>query len=695
MEVPSDMISVPESNLFPEPKDYIKLLSHFPLYGEKGWKSNYRGDSSLGYFGDPGSGENGLRTMGNYIFTASLLATDSDYDQTLSGVSQETLLERAKCCLRYMVRSHVTGDIPCADGGRWGGAWQSSWWTTKMALGARFIWPYLSRMEQTDVERVITFEASRHLSRVFPTGCFQDTKAEENAWDNEILATAIAMFPEHPDCPQWSQKLVELALNTLSVPQDLTSEAIVDSLLLKEHVYTANLHSDFTIENHGAYHFCYVASPLISITWSYYALLSSQQPIPEALLHHVDHFWETVKSTFLSQRFAYISGKEWARYTYGLYFIVPVLVLIQAVFHDVDARFIEVERFKTLSEEHKENNDGSFYGKRVTHSQMFGQSAKYETDCYADLGLAYLLHRLLGTGKQAPPKDEFLEHIQGRLVSPEAGIAYIRTPKIFASFSWRTLEFAYPIALFIPEGMDSAAEWAINNLIGQIKVKQVHRTTGICSMKRVDSGFQVQGSLSYWSLRKELYIHQLYYQVIPEHHLAIVESRFSARSPIQVQETEGLRLAIANDYFNHYQRQFYWSGSSQTVTFDPNASQAKGQSGFIGRVYRKLVKIADLNISNLNMSSSWVNIDDRLGIIQLRPASTPFNLRQEPGRNTVRQCLHYDVLNNPQKNRKTRSFKTDEVILHTRFLLLAGSRAETENLAQSMAIDAYRLPTFS
>lgn len=669
------------NNSFPSESDYLRILEQFPLYSERGWHKNYLNDPQLGYFGDSSSDENGLRTMGNYIFTTSLLSSSGEYDHSISGVDSLTLLERAKCCLNYMTRSHVTGDITCGNGHQWGNHWQSAWWTTKMALGANLIWNKLTQQQQKAVERVVIFEASRHLDRIVPSGLAEDTKAEENAWDSEILATAIALFPKNSCYDLWREKLIEFSFNTLSVPQDRLSEEVIDGKMVKDNVYTVNVHSDFTLENHGASHFCYVASPLVSISWSYYALLNQGQPVPDSLFHHVQDIWDTTKSTFLDDRFAYIGGKDWARYTYGLYFIVPALVMLQSKYDDTDARKIEVERVKILATEQQENNDGSFFGKRVTHNQMYGQNAKYETDCYADLGLSYLLHKKLKTQKLIPSREEFTKNISRRHLGQESGICYVRTPKLFASFSWRTLTTPYPIALFIPQGMDDSAEWLVNNLLGKVDIFGVKQAVSIRAMKATGEGFTVTGIISYRTATGEAFVHQINYQVIPEQNCAIIENKYIAKHKILVKHCEGLRLAIVNDFFNGYQRQFQWDGGKTLIQFKPSDGSTHSpltKKSLIGRIKRKGLEMLDLDAKNKTLGSHWVNIDDKLGIIQLHSPDKPFNLRQAKHRNTTNGCLHYDILNNPQTNVLFWK-QPNEVILHTKFLLLAGTATQTES----------------
>jgi hypothetical protein len=90
------LIKTPNSgaSTFPTQSDYMIALERFPLYMERGWHPGTT-PGVPGYFGDPSEGELGMRSMGNYIFAASLLATDPAYDPIPSGVSQAQLLSRA------------------------------------------------------------------------------------------------------------------------------------------------------------------------------------------------------------------------------------------------------------------------------------------------------------------------------------------------------------------------------------------------------------------------------------------------------------------------------------------------------------------------------------------------------------------------------------------------------------------------
>lgn len=650
---------------YPSPVDYMRVLERFPLYGERGWRDNYLGEPDLGFFGDPDNAEMGLRSMGNFIFVMSLLASDPAYDPEVTGIPQSQVLQRARTCLEYMTRSHVTGDIPCGNGKPWGDHWQSAWWAAKMALGADLIWGKLTPEEQERVRRVVTHEASRHLEREAPGGQLSNTRSEENAWDTEVMAAAVAMFPDDERAPAWRAKFIEFLLNSLSTEADTNSSTVVDGRPLSEQVYAVNVHSDYTIENHGAYHTCYMSCPLHSLAWGSWALESNGQELPEAQFHHFVDVWERMKPTFLEERFAYISGKDWPRYAYGMYFIMPALVALQQKFDDADARAIEARRFRAFEREQEWNADGSFFGKRFTRNVMMDRLLEYETDCYANLGVCYLMHKARGSQIPATPPAALNRNLVDAHISDEAELMYVRTPDLFASFSWKMLTGRAPVGLFIPAGMDSAAEWREGNLTGRVSVPNLDLKNAASAHRDslTESGFETFGRIVY-SLAdgSPAFTHKISFSVDGTEKTARVESEFVANADLQDVMVEGLRLMVANDFFNGGRRVWHTSDGERVLEFDYEAEQLEEEV-----------------LTPTRLGSRWVNIDNRFGIIRL-DSDEDFVIRVSNRRNAMWGSLHFDALDNPLERTRL-SFSRGDTILKTSFLLVAGDADRTRALA--------------
>ncbi len=663
--------------------DYLSCLKPFPRYLNNAWRDL---NEERGFFGDGSHGESGIRTQANLIFTSALLISLPLSDSGLSESDRNLLLQRAKKGLNYLTSGHLTGAFTCADGKRWGGVWQSAWWTTRMALGAQLIFSELSIEQQQDLQRVVVYEADLQLSRLVPTGLAEDTKAEENAWDAEILATAMALYSDHAHYTQWLNKFKEFTVNTFSTAADLKNNRLVDGVPLCEQVYTVNLHSDHTLENHGAYHFCYVASPLHSIAWSFYALQKAQLNIPEALFHNVEAVWQRAKPTFLDNRFAYLSGKDWARYTYGLYFILPALIVLQHRYQDSDAAAMEQARFNALAQEQADNSDGSFFGLRFTQGHYWGQTAKYESDCYANIGLAFLLQRQLNPKVQATSDDLLQENLSTCHVSPECGIAYARNAKIFASFSWQTLTTTYPVVQFIPMGHDDMAEWQANNLLGKLVLTESVRAVGVKAMRALPSGFEIDGVLSYLNRKGQfVYEHHVYIRMDTQVNRMQIRSRFVAKRKLFVRRIEGLYLTIANDRFNGYQRQIFAPGVQQNLVFNPKRRlPLQNQTNLPARIVKKLLKEFGYGHQHHHISSNWLNIDNVLGVIDLKQQG--FHIQQSPVRNVADGSLHFDVVHCPYQN-KNGWFQADEVMLDSEFIILSGDAESTAQYAESIGFE--------
>jgi hypothetical protein len=565
-----------------------------------------------------------------------------------------------------MVRGHVTGNIPCADGRPWGNHWQSAWWTAKMAVGARLIWPWLTENERVGVERVIAHEADRHLPRRAPGGAVSNTRSEENAWDTEVLAAAAAYLPRQPRAGLWRQKLVEFALNALSAPQDATDSSVVDGRPLRDHVYTANIHSDFTIENHGAYHTCYMACPLHSLTWGYYALASEGRPVPDAQFHHFRDVWAAMKPTFLRRHFAYPAGNDWPRYAYGQSFIMPALVVLQHRYRDADARAIEAARVRCFETEQRLNADGTFFGRRFTRNVMMDRFAEYETDAYANLGLAYLLHRLLGPSGAALAGSAH-PTIRGGRASQEAGLAVYRGETAFASMAWRRLDGPYPTAHFIPLAADDLPEWGPNNLVGRLAVEGVHQPATLTTHHSAVTprGLDCHGTLQY--RRRDgtpLYTHRIRFVADCDRGLATVTYTFEATSSIVVQSVEGLRLHVANDVMNGYRRVWAHGARPFVEVFAPPATPIRRET-----------------IRSVPLAGRCVSVDGELGIADLGDDGG-FVLRISDRANGPWGSIHYSVLDCPPVQDVPRTYAAGDTILRGQFLIVAGDLNRTRAIAE-------------
>ncbi|MCS7254881.1 MAG: hypothetical protein NZ781_12780 [Armatimonadetes bacterium] len=488
----------PNDPSFPSLRDYLVILERFPAYAERGWHRNYLGHKNLGYFGDGRSDENGMRTLGNFILVYAYLATRADYDPSVSGVSKDVIKERALSAIRYMIRTHLTGDLKCTDGRQWGNHWQSAWWTSRMLGGATLLWNELTDEERVKIQKVVVYEANRHIGLMPRVGEYFDTKSEENAWDSEILAWALNLYPNHPNSEKWREAFNRLCLNTFSVESDMNDERIIEGKPLKEWVGGACVHPDFTIENHGFFHICYMACPLHSFAWNYYIFRRFGRKPPEVIYHNAREVWERLKQFALWRgQFAYVGGKDWPRYAYGLYFILPALVHFQQVFGDRDARLIERLRVATFEFEQRIHGDGSFFSGRFTRGQTSRWPAEWETDAAANLAISALIHGF--NQPPIPPKslEDFSSEKIGTFYGKYSQFILRRDKQRFVSWCWRA--HAGPATGLICSDIgEDMLEWN-HNLCGNIVLNGVKSHVSVMAHREeiFDNGFATFGIIEH------------------------------------------------------------------------------------------------------------------------------------------------------------------------------------------------------
>lgn len=669
--------SPPEGN--PSAHDYMGMLERWPGYAEAGFTDGHRGHGGLGYFGGGGAVEQGMRSLGNFIYVYATLAVDDRYDPAVSGVPQSQVEAHAKKALRYMTRTHVTGDVAATDGRQWGDQWQSSWWTSRMAGGAHLLWDRLSSHERGLVRRVVTFEADRQVRRDPPSRVQGNTAAEENAWDTEALAWALALFPDHPHAAQWRTALNRWAMNSLSVRGDRDDPRRVEGRAISEWNETVNVHDDFTIENHGGYHAGYMTWPLQSLAWSYYALASADQPVPATLLHHYRDVWERLRSTYLGDgRFAYLGGKDWPRYAYGLYAVLPPAMLMQHLHDDQVARTVEADRVETLRWEQQLWDDGGFFTGRFTGDSFEGWSPEYESDTAAMLAMVSRLGGVIDTDERPAPlaDDELSAQLAGSVVSPKSRFVTARDDGLFTAFSWKTLECCvgvggepHEVLGLVMPGDPHMVEWAQGQLAGTFSIKGVgaqERGVRWHDIRRLSGGgYATLGERWFGDSAEEPRLTQQLAMVsVPGLNRALVLDTARATKPVAMGGSSALDLHLTNDIFNESERRIHTQGEQRTV---PGATDGQ-----------------------IDLRGPWVNVDDRLGVAYDGSAGS-LRLQARGHRNLPWNSLRSETVRWSPAD-PGRIHDAGETVRQLAFGFHAGGHDETRGLADQMGVLATSVP---
>jgi hypothetical protein len=597
--------------------DYERALARWKEYAGPGIRTD---DAGRWYFGDPSSLENGIRSASNFAVVSAYHARAGDAD----------CLEWTKKIISYLGRSHVTGDSTCIDGNKWGRVWQSSWWSAKLGLAAHLAWDKLDELSRVLARTVLADEANHLLTRTPTTGLTWDTKAEENAWDTEALAVALLLMPGHENAARWREQLNAFAMNTLSRAVDQESAEVVEGKAVRDWNCSVNLFHDFTLENHGSCHFCYVASPLVSLTVARLAHQLANTAPPTTLLHNVRSFWNRHKPLFMDRSFAYVGGQDWARYTYGQYFVVPACAMLQEAIGDGDAALIESLRLSQLLEEQSTNRDGGFFSARVTQSQYTGQKVKYETDCYAQLVLAKLIHERNPQRVAPTPLASFRQNQTAVHIAREAHVAWARSPDLLFSFCAQALESKKPLILFSPTGHESLTEWMPGNLCGNIE----YTDRGVCprllSMLQRDGKLLIDCTFLQKQGNSSAIEQKLSIAFNPAQSTLRLTCSATAKRKLWITECFGLNFAVANDRFNAGVRTY---NNHQLASFTGDRTK-------VDKAFKRLNLTPRFRQRIVELNSDTVTIDSAL---RIHTPGQPIWVRQSPDQHAV-QSLRYDLL---------------------------------------------------
>jgi hypothetical protein len=242
----------------------------------------------------------------------SFLCRFGPYDESLMGVSREMLWKKTIVpMMRYLTATHVTGTRPTSDGKPWGDHWQSAHWAQALGRAAWWTWSDLPEDLRRDVRRVVAHEADRFVGLTPPHQIKNDTKAEENAWNSTILDVAVLLMPSDPRRAGWEKEFQRWAMSSYLRPADEHSAKRIDGRPVAEQFTGANIHDDFTLENHGFVHPDYMSCFSLTLWCSLDYAMSGRKP-PEALLYNVPEIYENLKWFVLpSGGGIYPSGEDW------------------------------------------------------------------------------------------------------------------------------------------------------------------------------------------------------------------------------------------------------------------------------------------------------------------------------------------------------------------------------------------------
>lgn len=285
--------------------------------------------------------EPGIRPPSSVAYAVATALAAGVYDGQIAGLPGTEALNRIRKTIKGIAATHkVNGDATKG----WGDAWQSALWAALMGQAGWLLWDELEPQTRRMVCAVVEFEADRFIRPGYQVpywnGRGGDTKAEENAWNAQIIQLAVAMMPKHPHVSQWKQIGSELMISAFAMKTDAESnEANVDGKPVRQWLKGYNVRDDGAVINHNLIH----ADYMTCFTSNLHAFVTQSlagQPVPQSADFNAErvyrclvmHEWpspphEPPGGTMYTPGKAevyYPMGTDWSRFRFPVFYRADV-----------------------------------------------------------------------------------------------------------------------------------------------------------------------------------------------------------------------------------------------------------------------------------------------------------------------------------------------------------------------------------
>ncbi len=597
----------------------LELLLAWLLRSEADWCQVAPG---LGCYGT-GYGHWGVQTNQKYLAAA---ITCAELHPGLDAAQRAHWRGRALAAFRFMLATHRTGTRVCLDGKSWGTNWISVLGIEHMAFALPSLEPLLEPADRAAWHRLVETEAG-YLLTDYQRGGQAGVQGglwasegrndgESNVWNGAFLWRAAAILPRHADAARWREQALHFLVSSVSIPADATDERVLDGKPVRERHHGANFFPSYAFDHHGYLNVGYMMICVSNAALLHFDARQAGWSVPEALHWHQPELWQVLRQmTFDDGRLARIGGDSRVRYAYCQDYALTGY-LYAADRHSDSRALAQADALVGLmAREAATNGDGSFFGRRL--QELVDESPYFSTRLEADRAMVlahYVRFRpALGAAGASPPATSAWH-------CPEHGAALVRSPRRFASLSWRAKGLGEILCL--PPGDSSLADWR-ENLAGAVRfagedeslslliggsnqvdsIKRALRSSwvrplpgGWIGAAEIAEGNGSQMSEG-WS-GKELATTRLAAVALPDDATVCVLRLTHVAEGLRpyVRHVSGLRLHIPNDCYNGFRRRIASAGGAGELVWPPAADGQQQLQQQLGR---------------------WVCIDDALGAVGL------------------------------------------------------------------------------
>jgi len=572
----------------PLSREYYRLLTRYVRYAQKNLR-DWPAEPGAKYHKTDASHEHAVRQNATVAVAFAVLSAYGDFDESAAHATRQQVEADTVALLRYLSVTHVANFLPTGDGKPWGDAWQSAYWAGFAGQAAWLVWDRLPDETKVLVARMVIHEADRYNTRPPDDGEWQDTKAEENAWNSEVIALARCMFPAHPNAALWHERAIVYMINSFSTRADHEDATLTDGKRIKDWVTTTCIHPDFTAENHNRVHPDYLGAFTLNLRNAVLYKLAGLET-PRATFHHAAdcyRVWQHL--TAANGGVFYINGQDWWPHTHAS--SLEIGGLVNALLQEPNAAFLERSTLAWMQRMHSRFDDGRLYDQREYN---YPNAEEELMECYAKL---YLLHRLFGDGPSPASAAAFRKAQNGVRLFETGGFVTHRTPDKFVSFAWVN----GAMGLVYPDGDTWFTAPYERSLTGRITVngakdgppKLLARNVVTLQMGRHKSpdGFAFVGRFARCEDKVE---QQLAMISLPGQPVLYVE-RLRALVDVDVKEIATGILAVLNE-------------DARPLTRNERTVWTAAGKQIMGGAAKQPAKLHVLK-------TDWVNLDDRLGLV--------------------------------------------------------------------------------
>ncbi len=578
------------------------------------------------------------------------------------GMTWERLAQIARKSLVYAYSTHKANRLKPCEGNApyWGSvspddcSWESSLWAMSVAYSAHFQWDSLSEGQKARIHDMLAAECDYELRRDIPTGYVDDTKAEENGWEADVLAATLGLFPDDEMAESWFSRLREFAVNSYSHPSDARDSTVIDPdydrTTVADLYVGQNLFEDYTLQNHRLFHTSYQNVVMQELGEAALALRLFQGEGAKWKTNALAHNCQKVMDKVLNWlalpdgELAMPNGNDWSLFLYDQITSYTTQACFQ---RDPNALMLENMAYKYIRARQQSTPDGTWLLRPDVGARRMGVQAHR-------VMMTYLMHLTLSTETLVPTRWENFRAEHGKaMIFPDQNIVRAFTRDRFTTFSWCRGLRSYTgyIAANSPDKNKIVVPFRADNtgnLLGWYTVEG-RRTDaepvveGIYDLQ--GNGYTMNGELKTnegaLDLRFALYS--------TPGNAVIYTDEVSALSDGTVTGEFGGLLAISTDEFTRTERTVHCNSGSEVC----DGTELKT---FLG---------------------DWINIDDELGVVGRNGKSAAFGDRQN--NNSILTSKLYPMYGNER-----RSFGTGEVIDRRSLVYYCNVNAQTTALLSDL-----------